>query len=78
MAEVLYAFDWSSFTDRMNMDTDAALNCLCDNLTRAIEEFAPLKTLKPKTKKLPCELTDCNKNETLLRDVTRGQETNFS
>ena len=29
------------------------LNCLCDNLTRAIEQLAPLITLKPKKNKLP-------------------------
>ena len=28
---------------------DADLNCLCDNLTRAIERLASLKTLKPKS-----------------------------
>ena len=53
LAEVLCACDWSSFTDSTNMDTGAGLNCLCDNLTRAIEELTPLKTLKPKKNKLP-------------------------
>ena len=35
------------------MDTDAALSCLCDNLTRAIEDLAPLKILKRIKNKLP-------------------------
>ena len=53
LAEVLSACDWSPFTDSTNMDTDAALSCLCDNLTRAIEDLAPLKILKRIKNKLP-------------------------
>ena len=51
------------------MDTDAALNCLCDNLTRAIEELAPLKTLKPKKNKLPWARAGINRRQQ-KRDAT--------
>ena len=43
------------------MDTDAALHCLCDNLTRAIEDLAPIKTLKSKKNKLPWAGAELNR-----------------
>ena len=49
------------------MDTDAALNCLCDNVTRAIKELAPLKTLKPKTNKLPWAGAELNRLQSYKR-----------
>ena len=61
LAEFLCACDWSSFTNSTNIDTDAALNCLYDNLTRAIEQLAPVKTLKPKKNKLPWAGAELNR-----------------
>ena len=61
LAEVLCACDWSSFTNSTRMDTDAALNCLCDILTRGIVEIAPIKTLEPKMNKLPWAGAELNR-----------------
>ena len=44
--------DWTCF-DAEVVDTEQALDCLCTNLTAAMDTLAPEKTVAPKKGRLP-------------------------
>ena len=52
MDGILSVCDWSSCTNS-TYDPETALTCICDNLTAAIEQLAPVKTFTPKKGQLP-------------------------
>ena len=52
MVGILSTYDWSSCTNS-TYDPEIALTCICDNLTAAMEQLAPVKTFTPKKGQVP-------------------------